>query len=571
MNRLSILLRGGLATLAIANLAGCATNPPPRSTSLDEVPLPSFGDPWEPFNRSVWGFNDGLLRYVIAPIGTGYRVVVRRGARESIANLFDNLAFPKRMFASLAQGELAGAGRETTRFVVNTTVGVVGLFDVASSLGIEPSDEDFGQAFASGGWRNTRYLVLPFGGPGTARDAVGGILDLVLDLTTYLPGGTLLRGLNSGSDEVLTYKELDETQFDLYRLARLRYRLDRDIEVDDYVHPADHCDHCVAQETLQAVFLSHDDDQFPCRAIDGRVTIPATGRELPYSLWLQPHPAPVVYILPGLGGHRVARSTLGLAEVAYRAGFSPLTISSAMGHEFIASAATVSTPGFAPDDALNIHRALDEIQRDLERRHPEHVDGRMLMGMSLGGFHTLYIAAHEARPELGLLPFDGYLAINPPVRLEHGMSQLDAYFDTPLVLPPGERQPFVEHVLRKALELGEGEIEPTAEVPFSEMESRFLIGLSFRQTLADVIFQTRLLAGGEGLSSPIDPDRRDASEQEIRAMSFGDYFRRLVLPDQASRRTDVTPRRSWRPAGCSNSATPDQSATRWPRIRGSRS
>lgn len=527
-----------LAILIVAPVS--CSSAPPLPPATDEVPLPHLDDRWEPFNRSMWGFNDGVLRYFVAPLGTGYRILIPKFARTGLDNLFDNLGFPKRFFSSLTQGLWGGAGRETSRFLINTTVGIAGLFDVGDAVGIEPSDEDFGQAFAAAGWSDTRYLILPFGRPNTARDAVGGILDFIFDLVTYIPGGGILRGINAGSDEVLTYLPLADSTFDLYRLAQLKHHYDRETQIENRVHHADDCELCTGDPSVPVVAFTYRDPCFPCDMEERTVAATATGGELAYSAWIQPDPAPLVYILPGLGGHRTKRSTLAMAEVAYRAGFSAVTLSSAMNFEFITAAATTDVPGFAPYDALDVHRAIEDVHDDLAVAYPQRFTGRALLGMSLGGFHALFIADHDRLEDPSLRPFDAYLAINPPIRMEFGVRQLDAYYDVPLALPTEARPAFVDHAIQKALKLTDGTPEKPADVDLSVREAQFLIGLSFRQILGDVIVHTQALRSAGAAHTVEALALRDLTRAEADAFPYHAYFEEMVLPYYASREPDIT-------------------------------
>src|SRR6266487_4252268 len=145
-------------------------------------------DPWEPFNDKMFTFNhDYLDKYFLKPVATGYDAVVGDGEKQVIHNVLDNVAFPKRLLNSLLQGKFWGAGRELSRFLINSTLGGAGMTDVAKyQFGIEKSDEDTGQTFAVWGWDKSRYLVLPFLSPLTLRDGLGYVFDLAMDPINYV-------------------------------------------------------------------------------------------------------------------------------------------------------------------------------------------------------------------------------------------------------------------------------------------------------------------------------------------------------------------------------------------------
>lgn len=131
------------------------------------------GDPFEGFNRRMFAFNDRLDELFLAPVARGYRKVVPGAVQRSVRNFMSNLYEPTNIINAALQGKADQAANDTSRFVVNTTVGVLGLFDVATRIGLPRHDEDFGQTFAVWGMPSGPYLVLPFLGPSNVRDGIG--------------------------------------------------------------------------------------------------------------------------------------------------------------------------------------------------------------------------------------------------------------------------------------------------------------------------------------------------------------------------------------------------------------
>jgi phospholipid-binding lipoprotein MlaA len=145
-----------------------------------------INDPIEPFNRGMFWVNDKLYFYLFKPIARGYRVVPEP-ARQSVANFFSNLGTPVRFVSSVLQLKFADAGTELGRLVVNSTVGIGGLFDPAKKhLGWRKKDEDLGQTFGNYGVGNGFYIVWPLLGPSSARDTVGMAGDFFLDPLHYV-------------------------------------------------------------------------------------------------------------------------------------------------------------------------------------------------------------------------------------------------------------------------------------------------------------------------------------------------------------------------------------------------
>jgi ABC-type transporter lipoprotein component MlaA len=497
----------------------------------EEVTFPEVPDPLEPFNRSMGEFNYWLMRGLVNPLATGWRWVVPQPARDALVRAINNARFPVRLVNNLLQGKWGGAGRETQRFLLNTTLGFAGLFDVArSGADIRPSNEDMGQTFGTWGWRDSTYLQLPFLGPSSFRDGLGAAGDAPLDPTFWVsPAVGYLKNFFLAAEQVDGAMRLIRTQFDVYPLVRKLWVLNRRVLTSDfeYLPPEEG----PATDTLQSVFLDFDDPWFPSKARTRRVEIPMTGGTLRYKVWLQRDPAPIVFILPGLGGHRDAGSSNAIAEMVFDRGFSAVTISSAYNFDFMETASTAQVPGYTPTDAHDVHRALDLIARDIEARQPGHMRAKALMGMSMGGFHTFYIAAREQDPDNDLVAFDRYLALYPPVRLDYGVEQLDAYYNAPLVFPAEEREERAVEILQKVVAMAtEHDLEPGNPIPLSRVEAEFLIGVAFRLTVHDIIASSQNRTDMGVLKTERSSWRRSSASREIFEFSFMEYFYAFVLP-----------------------------------------
>lgn len=166
----------GLALLAL--LAGCATVPP----NAGEDPR----DPLEALNRQVFGFNEGLDKVVLKPLAQAYDQVLPIPVQDCLSNGFSNLREPSNAFNNFLQGKPAEAVSDVCRFAVNTTVGLLGCFDVASRMGLERHREDFGQTLGKWGLGQGPFLVLPLFGPSSIRDATGLGVETVLDVNFWI-------------------------------------------------------------------------------------------------------------------------------------------------------------------------------------------------------------------------------------------------------------------------------------------------------------------------------------------------------------------------------------------------
>lgn len=213
-----------------------------------EAPEPVY-DPLEPCNRFMTGFNDDLFTYVLDPVLIyGYQAVLPEPARFSIRNFFDNLYYPVSLGSNLLQLKFEAAGTETLRFVINSTIGILGLFDPAREwLGIEPHVEDLGQTLGYWGVGSGFHIVLPFLGPTNLRDMSGDLLDNYIN-PLYYSGDrryNLAQNRYAGWG-LLTYKEFNELSLydeeykavrkdalDLYPFIRDAYEMRRNKLIEE--------------------------------------------------------------------------------------------------------------------------------------------------------------------------------------------------------------------------------------------------------------------------------------------------------------------------------------------------
>jgi len=159
----------------------------PAQPSEPEEPAATIADPLEPVNRAFFRFNDKLYFWVLKPVATGYKAVIPEDGRIGIRNFFSNVKTPVRLVNFLLQAKFKGAGNETVRFVLNTTIGLAGFFDPAKkTFKIEKYDVDFGQTLGIWGMGTAFYLDLPILGPASLRDGIGYVVDLFFDPQTYL-------------------------------------------------------------------------------------------------------------------------------------------------------------------------------------------------------------------------------------------------------------------------------------------------------------------------------------------------------------------------------------------------
>ncbi len=219
--------RNLLLALLLAGAAGCAT------TGGDAR------DPFEGFNRTMYSFNDGFDQAIGKPVSTVYRDVLPAQIRTWVRNFFANIADLWIGANDLLQGKPNDAVGDWARFAFNTTVGVFGINDVASDMGIEKHDEDFGQTFGRWGFEDGAYLVWPFLGSSSVRDSAGLVLDFYTDpVAQHKPvrvrnAMVLTRAIGKRADLLDASRILEEAALDKYVFQRDAYLQRRRNQVYD--------------------------------------------------------------------------------------------------------------------------------------------------------------------------------------------------------------------------------------------------------------------------------------------------------------------------------------------------
>ena len=214
------------AELDYAAIYGTSPYDPVADPSLPApAQIPAIDDPWETWNRKVHRFNNAVDRTIATPLARAYVAVVPRPVRLGVGNFFNNLGQPVSALNALLQGRPQQAGQSLGRFLLNTTIGIGGLFDPATAVNIPNRSEDFGQTLGVWGWTNSRYFVLPLFGPRTLRDTFGLVGDAPLsptrqiedDATRYFLQGLQLVDLRT---QLFALDAMREGATDEYALVR---------------------------------------------------------------------------------------------------------------------------------------------------------------------------------------------------------------------------------------------------------------------------------------------------------------------------------------------------------------
>jgi phospholipid-binding lipoprotein MlaA len=229
----------GMLALLIAFVgapAWASSDPLFDDPETSDAPV-GFPDPFEPINRAVFGFNQAVERFVLAPVDRAYVAVMPEDGRRGVRRVLANLDSPVILVNDILQLEPGRAVVTFTRFGINTTVGLLGFFDIAAIVGIEGHYTDFAETMALVGIPSGPFLVLPLLGPTTARDGTGFLVDLAFQPITYLftPAVVILiTAAKEGGAGFATYDEnasalraLRESSVDFYAAVRNAYYQDR--------------------------------------------------------------------------------------------------------------------------------------------------------------------------------------------------------------------------------------------------------------------------------------------------------------------------------------------------------
>ncbi len=216
--------------LLIAGLAGCASQ---QATMTDPE-----RDPWEAYNRKIHSFNMGIDKAIVRPVAKGYDAIMPDAPQRGVRNFFRNLNYPVTFLNLILQGKVEESLTATGRFLMNSTVGLAGFFDVATKVEIPEYKEDFGQTLAVWGWKDSRYLVMPVFGPYTARDFIGRsfygyfhpISYVAREYNNYIP---LVVDLITLRAELLPFQAELDAASDPYVLVRDVYLQNREYKIYD--------------------------------------------------------------------------------------------------------------------------------------------------------------------------------------------------------------------------------------------------------------------------------------------------------------------------------------------------
>jgi phospholipid-binding lipoprotein MlaA len=228
------LSKNSVLTIVLCVVMALSTASCAKSTNPDDgLKTTEISDPIEPVNRAIFGFNNVLDMILIEPAAKVYNAVLPGFVRDGVQNFMRNLRSPLIVANDLLQGNVGGAGVATARFIINSTVGIAGLVDIASSQGLPYNQEDFGQTLGVWGFGDGFYLVLPILGPSSLRDAAGMTADAYADplrIWTFKTGRdwiyytrNAVEGFDNRARLVKAVDDLRRNSLDYYAAVRSAY------------------------------------------------------------------------------------------------------------------------------------------------------------------------------------------------------------------------------------------------------------------------------------------------------------------------------------------------------------
>jgi len=269
--------------------------------------------------------------------------------------------------------------------------------------------------------------------------------------------------------------------------------------------------------------LSVWDASFFSKGSEKSVRVLQDRTKLTYKVWMQDEIAPLAIILPGFGGHYNSQTATAQAYKLYCNGYSTLIISSPTNFEFMNSAGKNIVPGYTPYDAQDIYNALQKVIADLKSRYgAERISKKVLIGLSLGALHSLFISDIDNKQNK--IGFERFIALNPPIDVFYALEQIDQLM---AIWQPWSREKLDAKTNRAGVTfwaMFERRLSINAPLPIDKSEAEYMIGISFRMTLRDMIFNIHKRKNFGILKAPYSWCSRDAMYREINQFNFSRYI-----------------------------------------------
>lgn len=535
-------------------------------------------DTCENFNRKIFIFNTKLNKYVIRPVNIAWASVMPQYGIDRVQNFYTNMKYPIRLAGCLLQKDFQASKTETVRFLTNTTLGIVGLYDPAKDkFKIEPCDEDIAQALAYYKVKKGPYLVLPVINPGNTRDVAGELLDLPLDPSAYIMGPVSLVStgvslVNETTSMQPLLKAIDSDYADPYQITKqlsgiAQYIKNTNLDRKDVlaektasqniVKISNISDNSEQNLNLNAdIELKNYNPQGPL--VDSMRTMFFDGQNLNNSIWsemsvwnktfkkqiktssvnidfMRPNykyryilqknkTAPVAIIYPSIGEGIMSDESVMQAKILYEAGYSVVIEGSTFQWEFVKSMPNNYKPGLPSRDAYYSRILTSMILNQLQGKYACRFNKKILVGNSFGALTELFVAAQEESDNT--LGISKYIAINPPIEIFYALKKLDKFSQewkndpSDIKLRAAIAAQKVVQVSQKISDKKNHTVEES--LPFTNDEAKLAIGFTMKQKLSDVVFTIE--------NAPTS--RKSGIYDSINNMSFYDYVQKYIVSGQ---------------------------------------
>lgn len=528
-------------------------------------------DRCEKFNRKLFNFNLKLNRYVLRPVNIAWASIMPKCAMDRLQNMYTNINFPVRGMSCLLQKDFKAAKQEASRFFINTTIGLAGMYDPAKNkFKLEPRNEDMEQALFRWKVKNGPYLVLPVV-RGNVRTLAGMILDYPLKPLSYIPiaGGIATAVFNINNTTCLQplFKKVDDNYADPYELAREYDGLDRFIKHENLDRREVLAAKTATQNIIKVsntiinpnlkpdIFLKNYNSQGA--VIDSMRTSFFDDPNLNKSAWselslwnrnfnkqiktasvkldnkcmpykykyiLQKNKtSPVLVIYPSTGEGVNSYHSIVIAKMFYDKGYSVIIQGSSFQWEFAKCMPKNYKPGLPDSDAQYLRQITSKVFSDLESKKGYKFEKKVVLGTSLGGLTALFIGAQEQQEnKLGI---SKYICISPPIKLFYALGQIDK-FSQDWKNGTSDIKERVAVTSQKIIQISQNESErknmvKSENMPFTDDEAKLVVGFIMKQKLSDLVFTV------ENCSRCKKNDKREL----INDMSFSDYAQKYFLSE----------------------------------------
>lgn len=527
-------------------------------------------DKFESFNRKMFMFNLKANKYVLRPMNIVWASIMPKYGMDRLKNCYTNIEYPKRVTSCLLQKDFKSSGKETVRFVINSTIGLGGMFDPAKSkFNIEPKQEDMEQALSKYKIAKGPLLVLPFASPNNIRGYAGKVFDYSLNPASYFIGPVPMMVKAGFMANRTSYAQgllrtLEGTFADPYDIARKLYGIDnyiknsnldrRDVlaEIVDGQNIPKIENHELPKELKTDIKL--DDYEPQCPIVDSMRTSMFEVPDLNKSMWsdlsvwnrsfskkvktsavnivpdrekykyryiLQKDKnAPVAIIYPSIGEGVFSHHSVVFAKIFYDQGYSVIIQGSSFQWEFVKSAPADYRPGLPERDASYVRLATSKILEQLSEKEKIEPSEKIVVGTSFGALTALFVGAIEEKENI--LNISKYISISPPIDLFFALRKLD----TNAAIWNQNQDDLKKRtavVAGKIVQISQNiaDKDPTNDpktLPFTEEEGQFTIDFIMKQKLSDVIFTIE----------NVSKCKKTDVYKQINDMNFNDYLEKYL-------------------------------------------